>query len=139
MMKEAMLRYIPPDPDVSVTTQNTVNWYHLAHRKAYAPFPVGVAEPIKVTDWSSRTWDGFWEFVSTGEMSPPVTHDRYADYVVLDLKRPWFLVDKGCEWVYGRCRNQEVAEKFLAWVERTRSLYNVVLERDGFMILQRKT
>lgn len=139
MMKEALLRYIPADPDVSVTTQNTVNWYHLAHRKVYAPFPVGISEPIKVMDWSSRTWDGFWEFVSTGEMSPPVTHDRYADYVVLDLKRPWFLVDKGCEWVYGRCRNQEAAEKFLAWVERTRSLYNVVFERDGFMILQRKT
>ena len=139
MMKEAMLKYIPADPNVAVTTQNTVNWYHLAHRKVYAPFPAGIAEPIKVMDWSSRTWDGFWEFVSTGEMSPPVTHDRYADYVVLDVKRPWFLVDKGCEWVYGRCQNQEAAEKFLAWVERTRSLYNVVFERDGFMILRRKT
>lgn len=39
MMKVAMLKYIPADPDVSVTTQNTVNWYYLADRKVYAPFP----------------------------------------------------------------------------------------------------
>lgn len=138
MMKEAMLKYIPADPEVSVTTQNTVNWHHLAHRKVYAPFPRGIEEPIQVMDWSSRTWDGFWRFVRTGEMPPAVTHDRYADYVVLDLKRPWFIVDKGCEWIYGECRDKEKAQEFLDLVARTKMQYETLFERDGFMILRRR-
>ena len=138
MMKEAMLKYIPADPEVSVTAQNTVNWYHLAHRKVYTPFPQGIGEPIKVMDWSSRTWDGFWSFVRTGEMPPAVTHDRYADYVVLDLKRPWFIVDKGCEWIYGECRDKEKAQEFLDLVARTKVRYEALFERDGFMILRRR-
>ena len=133
-----MLKYIPADPEVSVTTQNTVNWYHLAHRKVYAPFPHGIEEPIQVMDWSSRTWGGFWRFVRTGEMPPAVTHDRYADYVVLDLKRPWFLIDKGCEWIYGECRDKEMEKKFLDWVAYTRSIYDMVFEQHGFMILRRR-
>jgi len=39
MMKAAMERYIPADPQVSVMTQNTVNWSHLAHREVYLYFP----------------------------------------------------------------------------------------------------
>lgn len=137
MMKEAMLKYIPADPDVSVTTQNTVNWYHLAHRKVYLPFPLSVDTPHRVMDWSNRDLPGLWQYVRTGDMPPAITHDRYADYVVLDLKRPWFIIDKGCDWLYGACRNSEVAAKFLRLVNETRRHYDTVFERDGFMILRR--
>lgn len=138
MMKEAMLKNIPADPSVAVTTQNTVNWDHLAYRNVYASFPLGVVEPIRVMDWSNRTWEGFWHFVHTGQMLPAITHDRYADYVVLDLKRPWFIIDKGCDWLYGACRNADMAAKFLRLVDETRQGYDTVFERDGFMILRRK-
>jgi uncharacterized membrane protein len=139
VMKEAMLKYIPADPDVSVTTQNTVNWYHLAHRKVYLPFPMGVDTPHRVMDWSNRDLPGLWQYVRTGEMPPAITHDRYTDYVVLDLKRPWFIIDKGCDWLYGACRNDEMAAKFLRLVDETRQRYNTVFERDGFMILRLRT
>lgn len=138
MMKTAMERFIPVDPDVSVSTQNTVNWAHLAHRKVYLAFPIGVFEPQKVMDWSNSSWSSFWGFVRTGYRPPPITHDRYADYVVLDLKRPWFVIDKGCDWLYGACRNDGMAAKFLRLVDETRQRYDTVFERDGFMILRRK-
>jgi len=138
MMKEAILKYIPVDPDVSVTTQNTVNWYHLADRKVYLPFPMGVNIPHRVMDWSNRDLPGLWQYVSTGVMPPVITHAHYADYVVLDLKRPWFIVDKGCDWLYGACRNNEMAAKFLGLVDSTRQRYITVFESDGFMILKRK-
>jgi uncharacterized membrane protein len=138
MMKQAMLQYIPADPDVSVTTQNTVNWGHLAHRKVYLPFPLGVDVPHRVMDWSNRDLPGLWLYVRTGDMPPAITHDRNADYVVLDLKRPWFIIDKGCGWLYGACRNDEMAAKFLRLVYETRQRYSTVFERDGFMILRRK-
>ena len=138
MIKAAMLKYIPADPSVSVTTQNTVNWYHLAHRKVYAPFPMGVVEPLAVMDWSNRTWAGFWHFVRTGQMQPAITHDRYADYVVLDLKRPYFLVDRGCEWIYGECRDKAMEKKFLGWVAYARRHYDALFEKEGFIILKRR-
>ena len=137
MMKAAMLRYIPADPDVSVSTQNTVNWYHLAHRKVYLPFPDGVGEPHKIMDWSNRSTTGLLEFIRTGYKPPGITHERYADYVVLDLQRPWFIVDRGCDWLYGACQNPEMAAKFLRLVDETRRHYDTVFERDGFMILRR--
>ena len=137
MMKAAMLRYIPADPDVSVSTQNTVNWYHLAHRKVYLPFPDGVGEPHKIMDWSNRSTTGLLEFIRTSYKPPSITHERYADYVVLDLQRPWFIVDRGCDWLYGACQNPEVAAKFLRLVDEARRHYDTVFERDGFMILRR--
>lgn len=136
MMKQAMLHYIPTNPKVSVSTQNTVNWYHLSHRKAFMPFPMGIVEPYKVMDWSGRSWKGLLEFIRTGYKPPATSHGRFADYVVLDLKRPYFLVDRGCEWVYGVCRDKAMEKKFLNWVAYTHMHYQTVFEQDGFMILK---
>jgi uncharacterized membrane protein len=138
MMKAAMKKFIPADPEVSVTTQNTLNYSHLAQRKVYLPFPMAIAEPSKVLDWSNRTGEGLWVFVRSGYKPTVITNDRYADYVVLDLKRPYFLVDRGCEWIYGECINREMENKFLDWVVYTRSIYDMVFERDEFMILRRR-
>ena len=139
MMKEAMKKYVPLDYHVSVTTQNTVNTGHLAHRKIYLPFPLNIAEPHPMMDWSSRTWEGFWEFVRTGYKSPDIRLNQFADYVVLDLKRPFFLIDQGCQWIDGECRNNKSMEKkFLEWVVKTENFYNKIFENDGFIIFHRK-
>ena len=139
MMKEAMLKYIPVGPEVSVSTQNTVDWYHLADRKMYWLFPMGIAEPQKVMDWSNRSLKGLWWFIRTGYRSPTITHNRFADYVVLDLKRPYFVLDRGCEWIYGECRDKGMERKFLGWLSYTRDHYDTVFEKDGFMILKRQS
>jgi hypothetical protein len=138
LTKAAMKKFILADPDVSVTTQNTLNYSHLAHRKVYLPFPMGIAEPQKLMDWSNRTLEGFGVFVRSGYKPMTITHERYADYVVLDLKRPFFLLDRGCEWIYGECRDKEMKKKFLDWVTYALSVYDTVFEQDGFMILKRR-
>lgn len=137
MMKTAILEHVPADPNVFVSTQNTVNWGYLANRKVYMPFPVGIVEPYRVMDWSNRDWSGLWEFIRTGSKPPVIIQNRYADYVVLDLKRPWFIIDKGCDWLYGTCRNDEMAEKFLRLVDETRHRYDTMFDQDGFMIFKR--
>jgi uncharacterized membrane protein len=137
MIKSMMEQYIPADPDISVTTQNMLNYSHLSHRKVYLPFPMGISEPHEVMDRSNRTLEGLGEFVSIGYKPPAITHDRYADYVVLDLKRPYFVLDRGCNWIYGECLDKEIEKKFLDWVAYTRSIYDTVFERDGFIILRR--
>ena len=138
MIKTAILNHVPAAATkLFVSTQNTLNWGYLVNHEVYLPFPLGVAEPYRVMDWANRDWHGLWGFVRTGYKSPAITHERYADYVVLDLQRPWFIVDRGCDWLYGACRNPEVAAKFLRLVDETRRHYDTVFEQDGFMILRR--
>jgi uncharacterized membrane protein len=137
-MKNAILEHIPKDRDVSVTTQNTVNWYHLANRRIYLPFPLAVYKPHKVIDWSNRDLSGFLRYVREGVLPITITHAIVSDYVVLDLKRPWFVIDKGCDWLYDLCRNDDVAAEFLELVRRAQQSYRTVYLRDEFMILKRK-
>lgn len=137
MMKAAMLAYVPADRDASVSTQNTVNFGYLAHRKVYLPFPLGVREPHQVMDWSNRDLPGLWQFVRSGEKPPIRTRERYADYVVLDMKRPYFMVDRGCGWIYGACQDKAMEQKFFDQIAYARDYYETIFERDGFMILRR--
>lgn len=138
MIKMAIERYIPGDPKVSVATQNTVNWGHLAHREVYLYFPLGIAEPYKLMGERHQTWDGFLSFLRTGYKPKNISRDRYADYVVLDLKRPYFLADRGCLWLYGACTDKKMEKNFLSWVAYTQSIYDTIFEQDGFMILRRR-
>ncbi len=121
IIKKALEEEIPDDPDVAVCVQNTLNFSRLAERKYYLLFPDGVMEPLMHPDLAKR-----------GQLVPIL-----ADYVVLDLKRPWYLGDKGCDWYWGGCQNDAMAAKFMEWVERTKRVFRGVFEQDGFMILKR--
>jgi len=188
MIKEAIKKYIPDDFNVSVSTQNSVNCAHLAHRHYYFCFPKGVTEPAKVPDFSNKSLIGLWTVIKdlvsgqwtvdknldsgqkfgqlsvvsgqwTKEKRLPTTDHRlpttdhrlptkiikttdyrliWADYVVLDLKRQWFINDRGCNrWRGGQCHDPAFSQKFLKLVEETKKRYDLVYEKDGFMILRR--
>jgi len=148
MIKEAIKKYIPDDFNVSVSTQNSVNCAHLAHRRYYFCFPKGVTEPAKVPDFSNKSLIGLWTVIKdlvssqwTKEKRLPTTDYRliYADYVVLDLKRQWFVNDRGCDlWRNGQCHNPAFSQEFLKLVEETKKRYDLIYEKDGFMILKRR-
>ena len=148
MIKEAIKEYIPDDFNVSVSTQNSVNCAHLAHRRYYFCFPKGATEPAKVPDFSNKSLIGLWTVIKdlvsgqwTKEKRLPTTDYRliYADYVVLDLKRQWFVNDRGCDlWRNGQCHNPAFSQEFLKLVEETKKRYDLIYEKDGFMILKRR-
>ena len=138
MIKTAIQINVPANPEVSVTTQNTVNLAHLAHRKVYLPFPFGITEPYKLIDTPNQNWSDFLRFLKTGYKAKNIRRDRYADYVALDLKRPYFLLDRGCRWIYGECLDKDMEKRFLDWVAFTQSKYDTIFENDGFMILRRQ-
>ena len=138
LIKQAIKIYIPDDVDVIVSTQNTINYSYLAHRKTYLSFPQGINESINVVGESNRTWSGFGKFVLTGYKAPEISNSRYADFLVIDLKRPWFLVDKGCDWTYGDCQNSNVKNEFQDIIGLSRKYYEIVFERDGFFIFRRR-
>jgi hypothetical protein len=119
----AMESLLPDDPDVVVVTQNSLNWGKASTRYFTNSFPMAVFAP---------------HLVLTGEKPLfPVTRNL-AEYVVLDLKRPWFVVDKGCEWRGKACTDGAVADVFQENLDRLRELFDTVTEGDGFMILKRK-
>jgi uncharacterized membrane protein len=133
----AILNYIPSDNGVIVSTQNTLNLGHLAHRRIYLLFPMGVMKPQQFLDWSNRDVQGLLHFIQTGYKSPAILHDVYADYVLFDLKRPWFIEDKGCGWIYGICQNKLIAQNFHKLVSDISIKYTLVYEYDGFYIYKK--
>lgn len=126
MIKKAIKKHISSSPDTLISVQNTVNWYPLLQRRHFLVFPQGVdrEESVPNFDRTLLLADTKWKNVT-------------ADYVVVDLKRPWYLGDKGCDWRYGKCTNKKMYYEFLAWIEKTRYIMNVVFENDGFIIFRR--
>jgi uncharacterized membrane protein len=139
MIKEALLEYIPSDSEVSVSTQNSLNYGHLSSRKLYLPFPQGVVDPHPVLSWGKEGKDDLLGLIYENSKASAKYDKKLVDYVVLDSKRPWFVIDQGCDWLYGRCTNDKVANEYLGWVEKTKSIMQVVFERDGFIILKRNS
>ena len=148
MIKMALMRYIPSDSKISVSTQNSMNCSFLAHRKHYLLFPQGVLEAFSYPDLSGKL----------------DSNEVWADYLVLDLKRPWYIGDKGCCWKTGdnfilresevqslelsknpgfldwsACADKEFRQKFLDIVIQSKKNFKLMYENDGFMILKRKS
>ena len=138
MIKQLILEFIPADPKIKVSVQNTLNWEYLAHRKTLLVFPAGVSMPTLFPIGSDRTLLNLWESIRTGEFKKAEAEEHWADYVVLDLKRAWFIGDKGCVWKNQNCQDDpEFTAKYLDLVEHTKSIFTMLVEIDGFLILKR--
>jgi uncharacterized membrane protein len=128
MIKQNISKYIPDNQNIVVSIQNSLNWLPLIEHRHFLLFPQGIIEGELAPFFKSsfRPEKIEWESIK-------------ADFVVIDLKRPWFLVDKGCDWLYGKCTDDKIASDFLLWVKKTKSTMNIVFEKDGFIILKRNT
>ncbi len=136
-IKEAIKEHIPNNPKVIVATQNSLNWGHLAHRKLYVGFPKSVFEPSHHPEWSEGSLNSFWRFIKTGGKTYSKAKGFKAEFIVLDLKRPWYIVDRGCLLIDGKCKNLEFSKNFLGLVDRVRQSFKMLFEKDGFMIFKR--
>ncbi|EHJ48062.1 Protein of unknown function DUF2079, membrane [Solidesulfovibrio carbinoliphilus subsp. oakridgensis] len=132
-----ILRSVPRDPALPVVSQNTLNWGALAERRDFNSFPLGVFDAHPVRDLTGATWKDFWAFIRTGQTLDLPVRTWQAGYVLLDLTRPWFVLDRGCDFQNGACRDAEVAREFTALVARARQELETVYDRDGFLILRR--
>jgi uncharacterized membrane protein len=135
MIKDALEKYIQADHAIVLSIQNTLNWERIAFRKFVAVFPDGAIEPAWDLQGRDRTVSDFFSYVMSGKMSSPTIESKSADYVILDLKRPWYIRDRGCDWLYGKCQNASVAQKFEEYVARSRRVRDVIYENDGLIIL----
>jgi len=113
---DLLARLVPAEASVSV--QNPVVTAALANRAPLFPFPVAVFAPVPFR-------------MAAGEALIA------ADYVVLDLRRPWFLGDQGCDWYWGECRDPVAARAFLDQVARLTAAFSPLHDQDGVLVFRR--
>ena len=106
-------------------------------RKVFRIFPDGAADKSKY--YSQRlTFRQLIEFMRTGKTHRIHIDNKFADYVVLDLKRPWFNGDQACEWVSGKCKGGTGFENsFMELIEKTKKNFEIIFKQDEFIIFQR--
>jgi len=157
MIKSALVNFIPDHPDVIVTSQNDLNWIRLFERQHLHFFPEGATEKAVLLNSKHISMTGFLKFIATGKITSPTPIKRWSDYVVIDLQRPWFILDQSCHWVSGACQkggvstlllppivkkkknsNLEFSTYFLSLVAQTKERFETIYENDGFMILKRR-
>lgn len=122
--------HIPADPDIAVSTQNTLVTTALANRRFFFAFPDGVFAPMPMLQTSDSAGSG-----QGTEAVSPIRQVR-ARYVVIDQRRPWYLKDKGCDWHWGRCQDRRQAETYEDAVRRLRDGGTTVVDRDGILIIE---
>jgi uncharacterized membrane protein len=127
MIKKAILKYIPKDENISVASQNSLNWGHLAHRKYYFAFPQGV---VKETDMVYLDSDSFIKIIDhliRQDKSIVKNKKIRTDFVAIDMKRPLYLIDKSV-----------TKDEFMEVIVKMKNDYKVIYEYDRFFIYKRK-
>lgn len=141
MIKSALTKHIPADPEIIISMQNTLNSGYLSKYKNIFVFPHAVNEKKPFAKISQLDWTGFWHFLKHKKLEKNVSNPVWADYVILDLKKPWFITSLGCHWVGGTCleNQQEFTSKFSSLVEKTADNFDTIYENDGFMIFKNRS
>jgi len=141
MIKSALELHIPSLANVVVTTQNTLSLNHLSQRKNIFVFPMGATTPGTSLGFDNFSMEKFIKVFKGEKVTIIPPEEIWSDYVVLDLKRPWFLGDKGCiNWLKGNCDdNENFKEVFIKTVEQTKQKFQTVYENDSFLILKRRS
>ena len=122
--------HVPANPEIAVASQNDLVTTRLTNRRHLFAFPEGVFEPSLQPGWTAAAAAGGTDY---GRSDVGIL----VDFVVLDLHRPWFKNDKGCDWYGGRCRSEGSAEGIEAMMAQVRDRWLVVFETDGLVILRR--
>ncbi len=117
MIKKTLNDVFSRKKNIYISIQNSLNWSPLLNGNKILLFPLGV------------TPDDNGKYIKKGVS---------ADYVVVDTKRPWYVLDKGCDWVFNKCTNNDKAMEYLSWIDKSRRTMNVLFEKDGFIILKKK-
>lgn len=125
ILKKAINKYIPQSTNIAISSQNSLNYEYLSHKKYYFAYPYGANEIAKVAYIDSNNFiDVFFHLIKQ-DKSIVKTKEIFSDFVLLDLKRNLYLIDKIVS-----------EDKFLKAFEKVKSRYNIIYEYDDFYILK---
>ena len=121
-IKNLIERYIPANKETVVTTQNTVLTSNLANRNYLLSFPAGA-----VSDHQPHFFQ------------PNGNTKFQSEFVIIDLTRPLYLIDKGCGWIYGSCTIESIQSKHSQALRSIQERYTILVEHDDFFIFKKKS
>jgi len=127
IIKQALMTYIPNDPNIAVSTQNSLHWDYLAQRKYYFLYPQGVSSTIRVESIDVKNPVILITSLLKNDKSVIHIKNIKADFVVIDFNRPLFLGDRMVS--YGN---------FKAIFDKILLNYSVIYTYDKFFILKEK-
>ena len=137
-ISNALNSNIPNDRKIVISSQNSINSSFLSNRNIILPFPLGVNQKHVVPDWTGRNLYGFLNYIYLGNLKHLKVNYVSADYVIIDLRSPYFLIDKGCEWIYGACSDKFKQVLFMNEVSAALIHYDIIYEKNQFIIMRKK-
>lgn len=132
-----ILRSVPDDDAMAVSTQNSLNWGALAERRHFGNFPQGVFAPQAERDLTGVTWKDFLAYLRSGGVVRPPEKRWLAQYVLLDTTRPWAVYSRECP-PGAACRDAALAREYTELVGRARAAFATVYDQGGFLLLRRR-
>jgi uncharacterized membrane protein len=132
-LRELIDRHVPSDRALVVTMQNNLHTGRLSLRTNAFAFPDGVLSPVQVACHSAP--EGMSTTVDAKCGRPGRRGSVLTDYVVLDLKRPWFIYDRPV----GAGDDAAGRAEFLALKERLADSFERIVAEDGLEIWRRLT
>ena len=141
MIKSALTKHIPANPEIIISMQNTLNSGYLRKYKTIFVFPSAGNEKTPIPKIGQLDWTGFLNFLKHKKLEKNISNPAWADYVILDLKKPWFIVAQGCHWVKGICLEgqQKFTSKFSRLIKKTEQDFETIYENDEFLILKNRS
>lgn len=136
-IKTAIYEIIPNDNSVVVSSQNNINNEHISNRKYSILFPFGIIKQYDYVIWQEIDSLKLIDKISSRREYGYTLKPILAEYVIIDKKRPLFIADKSCSWVYGECMDKEFEREFNNIVDGMATGFQVVYEFDGFFIFKR--
>jgi uncharacterized membrane protein len=137
-IRDAISKLIPIDDSIIISSQNNINYSPLFLRQNYLIFPGGVTEPHAKTNWDSKSVINFLLYLKGELRADSQQNFVYADYVLIDTARPYFIFDKGCDSIFLTCSNKNIEKDFLDTVRILESQYILLYENNGFKIFKKR-
>jgi hypothetical protein len=122
IIKNEIYKLFKNDKNSVLSVQNSINNGYISYREWILPFPLGINK----------------EYIPRSNSMSTINGRFYADFVIYDLKKPLYIIDKGCNYIYQKCLNVSLEKSFYFEVSQMKSNYNLIFAYDEFYIYKRK-
>ena len=133
----AVLDHIPSDRSISISSQNSVNIPGLFDRSYYVPFPLGFTLPYSKIEKLPFSFSLLFSKSISRDYNFPRINTEIADFVIIDLHKPIYYIDNGCEFIYSKCTDLDIYNSFLNDFKSLSKSYDLVFSYDLFYIYKR--
>jgi len=137
IIRNAILTYIPINKEITLTSINSLNYYVLSNRLVYLPFNLGLSKPYIQPNFSSVRFIDYLNYINDSKSN--FNNLKYiSDFIIIDLNRKIYLIDKGCDLNLTNCSDQYIHQEFMYSFNQLPKYFDLIFSYDNFYIYKRK-